>query len=127
MQTTKTELTAADLKVGQMVWIPERKVIGRIIGIKTYKTWGDLVIALPDYSSPPFNVSEIKPILRPVESMNEAELETYNDLRLYSYSENGYNQTIQSVLYLIDNGFDVRGWIGLGLAVDAATVEGDGE
>lgn len=133
--TKKTELTAADLRVGQRVWVEteDRNFDSEIRSIERLAGGGleyEISVYDPCDIARPFYVelSEIKPILRRLDSMTKEETEEYQSLcweETYEYASSDFHDTIQSVLYLLDNDFDVRGWIDAGLAIDAATLEGD--
>lgn len=117
----KTELTAADLRVGQRVVYTSKETGERFVTpVLKIRANGLLSLGWPLMAE----LSEIKPILRRLESMSDAEKGTYrikrNDMRANI-------ETIESALWLLDNDFDVRGWIDAGLAIDAATLEGDGK
>ncbi len=129
--TQKPELTAADFKVGQKVctnYSTRQFKIKRIEG-------EDSIVGTNEYGSPIYyKASEIKPILRRLDSMTTKEWEIYEGLfqefHYPLYDQIGHEsklfESIESTLWAIDNNFDVRGWIKSGLAVDAATLEGDG-
>lgn len=127
---TKKELTAADLRVGQKVWVEindnEPDFATHIVAINqehygiTVTNESGVLIGI--------KLSEMKPILRRFESMTESESKKYKSLcweQTYEYSSSDFNETIESVLWLVKNNFDVMGWIDAGLAVDAATLKGE--
>lgn len=127
--TKKTELTAADLRVGQRVVYTSKETGERFVTpVLKIRAHGLLSLEWPLMAE----LSEIKPILRRLESMSESEEGVYNNLRDAEtvIDSDGdckkyYFETIESALWLIDNNFDVLGYIDAGLAVDAATLEGD--
>ena len=64
-----------------------------------------------------FNIEDIKPYLFPIESMTEEQEAEYNDLNCY---ELGTFPHLEAALdYLIENHFDYRNLIDIGLAIDA--------
>lgn len=127
----KPELTAADLRVGQMVAFGPNIFKLESIGLNGVE------LEIDDIGSgwlshnvikPCYTFSEIKPILRRLDSMTLEEAEEYQSLcweETYEYASSDFHDTIESVIWLIGNNFDVRGWIDAGLAIDAATLEGD--
>lgn len=118
---TKIELTASDFRVGQMVYSCHKP-----FGCKWFiEEIGETFVKLRGLGNQ-FPISEIKPILRRLETMNEQETKAYQNLcyeEIYELSPSTFHDTIESTLWLLDNWFDVRGWIDAGLAVDAATLE----
>jgi len=124
---TEIKLTAADFRVGQRVQEKE----GRVLIITEIEDSVEGIDRRPTVSARKpngvtciqFFLDEIKPILRRytdqynTDNFTEKEELEYSDLLSSSYED-----TIESVLWLIENGFDVWGWIDLGLAVDAATL-----
>ena len=125
MKTTKAQLTAADFRVGQKVYSCHKP-----FGCKWFiEEIGETFVKLHGLDNH-FPLSEIKPILRRMDSMSDDEIRRYQDLcweETFELSSSTFHDTIESVLWLLDNGFDVRGWIDDGLAVDAATIERSSE
>ena len=63
------------------------------------------------------HIEEVKPYLFPLSSMKEEQVEEYNNLN--SYELGLFPHTEEALDYLIENHFDYRGLIDMGLAIDA--------
>ena len=78
------------------------------------------------------HVDKIKPYLFPMSSMTEEQREKYESLCETSYSRHydcgpiayktKFHDTVESIDYLIENHFDYRGLIPMGLALDATNL-----
>lgn len=78
-------------------------------------------ISVGHYCNDVYVIDEIKPYLRPISSMTNKERDKYR--KLCEYRQDGiyiwYSDTLKSFDFLIQNGFDYRGLISKGLAIDA--------
>ena len=92
---------------------------GGIIDIIGTNSYGEIYPDRVNYTLP---VDEVKPYLRPMNSMSEEEKMEYLTLTRLQYNENEepYREiTIESIDWLDKNRFDYRGFIVKGFALEA--------
>ena len=125
MEPTKIELTAADFRVGQKVWVETGEGGEAEIHSISAKEINAVTVT-GHFGKYERDISEIKPILRRLDSMTKEENETMcfkiQQRLIYDYLDSiGVDRP------RLINGVAIESLIDAGLAVDAATLERSGK